>query len=115
MDVDLTGKIGSWLFIIGVVIAVIAGFKPLTTLTTSILIALGFIVGFINITAKETMPYLFTVLVLVFVADIGGNVLEKVDMIGPILNSILNAIIVFTIPATLIVSLKAIFAFASTK
>jgi hypothetical protein len=52
------GKIGKWAFIIGLVLAVLAGllFQPGWALW--VLAILGVIVGFLNITAEETRGFL---------------------------------------------------------
>jgi len=102
-------KVGSWAFIIGIIIAIIAGFAPLNAVVTGILVFLGLLVGFLNITAKESNTFLFTALVLVVVADFGGG---KLVSLTPILKNMLDAIIVFIVPATLIVSFRAIYQLA---
>lgn len=105
-------KIGSWAFIIGIIIAIIAGFFDLGTIVVSILILLGLIVGFLNITGKETTAFLISTIALVIVTSFGGAVLGQIDTIGGYLQRILNAIMIFVIPATIVVALKAIFALA---
>ena len=113
--VSMVAKIGSWAFIIGIIIALLVGIFTRgagNPITTSILIVLGLIVGFLNVTGKETTPFLLASLALVIVASFGGDVLGKVATIGPYLQGILNAIMTFVIQATIIVSLKAIWALA---
>jgi hypothetical protein len=105
-------KIGSWAFLIGVIIAIIAGFWKLNTIMTAVLIILGLIVGFLNVTGKETTPFLLATVALVIVTYFGGNVLAPVS---DTLQQILNAIIVFVIPSTIVVALKAIYALASDE
>ncbi len=50
----MDGKIGHWSFLIGIVLAIIAGFVPQlqTPTITWVLVLLGIIVGFLIITAK---------------------------------------------------------------
>ncbi|MFC1722789.1 hypothetical protein ACFL0V_01490 [Nanoarchaeota archaeon] len=113
--VNVVQKIGSWTFIVGVIIAIIAGFWPIGTVMTSILIILGLIVGFLNVTGKETNSFLFSALVLVVMSSMGGQLLEAIQFIGPMLKSIFSAMLLFVIPAAVIVSLKAIYALAETE
>ena len=76
------------------------------------MILLGLIVGLLNVTGRETTPFLLASVSLVIVSSLGGPILVGVALIGTTLQSILNAMIVFVIPATIIVSMKAIYALA---
>lgn len=112
---DVLAKVGAWAFIIGVIIALVVGIFTLgvgNAITTSVLILLGLIVGFLNITGRETTPFLLAALTLVLVAYFGGDVFSKVATLGPYLNGTLMALMTFVIPATIIVALKAIWALA---
>ncbi|MFA5796746.1 MAG: hypothetical protein WC916_01755 [Candidatus Woesearchaeota archaeon] len=112
---NLLAKVGSWAFIIGVIIALLVGIVSAGkggAVTTSILILLGLIVGFLNVTGKETTPFLLATVSLVIVAALGGNTLASVATVGLYLAGILNALMTFVIPATIIVALKAIWALA---
>ncbi|HII71425.1 TPA: hypothetical protein HA265_01585 [Candidatus Woesearchaeota archaeon] len=113
--VNVVQKIGSWAFIVGVIIAIIAGFWPIGTVATSVLIILGLIVGFLNVTGTETNSFLFSSLVLVVLASMGGQLLEAIQFVGPMLKSIFSAMMLFIIPAAVIVSLKAIYALAEEE
>lgn len=105
-------KAGSWAFIIGLIIAIIAGFWPIGPVMTSVLIILGLIVGFLNVTGKETNHFLFAALVLVVMTSLGGQMLQSIKYVGPMLQSIFMAMMLFIIPASLIVALKSIYALA---
>ncbi len=112
---NLLAKVGSWAFIIGVIIALLVGIFTTGTgnaVTTSILIILGLIVGFLNVTGKETTPFLLASVALIIVSAAGGNILGQVATIGPYLQGFLQAMMIFVIPATIIVALKAIWALA---
>ena len=110
---DLLAKVGSWAFIVGVVIALIVGVFESTPLTTSILIILGLIVGFLNVTGRETTPFLLAAVSLVIISEFGGNTLGGVaGTLGLVLERILTSLMTFVIPATIIVALKAIYALA---
>jgi hypothetical protein len=110
-------KFGVWAFIIGVILALIGGILvgllgAGQTIVTSVLIILGLIVGFVNVTDKESKDYLMAAVVLVIVAYFGGATFSAVPAVGLYLQNVLNAILTFVIPATIIVSLKAIYALA---
>ncbi len=113
-DMDVIAKVGSWAFIIGVVVALLLGIFSSgdTPVATTVLIILGLIVGLLNVTGRETTPFLLATVSLVIVSTMGGPVLAAVAQIGPKLQGILGAITTFVIPATIIVALKAIYALA---
>lgn len=109
----LMQKIGSWSFIVGIFIAMGAGFWELNALVVSVLIVLGMVVGFLNVTGEETTPFLLATVSLVIVAAIGQGVLGQVDIVGPKLQQVLTTFITFIIPATIIVACKAIYSLAA--
>jgi len=113
--VNIIQQVGSWAFIIGLIIAIIAGFWPLGTTMTSVLIILGLIVGFLNVTGKETNSFLFSTLVLVVMASMGGQLLANIQFVGPMLQNMFSAMMLFIIPTALVVALKAIYALAETE
>lgn len=101
--------IGFWAFIIGLVIAVICGIVlPANTVIIIILIILGLIIGFLNITAKEIMLFLVATIALVVV----GNVFAPLTAlgIGKILGSILGYVATLMAPAAIIAAIKALWA-----
>ncbi|RJQ15893.1 hypothetical protein C4573_07110 [Candidatus Woesearchaeota archaeon] len=106
---NVMATIGSWLFILGIVLAIVAGLWPLTTLWVAILIIIGLLVGLLNVTAKEAKPFLLAAVSLVIVATFGGDV---VGTVWAGLERMLNAMIVLTIPATIVVAIKEIFGMA---
>lgn len=115
-------KVGHYSFIIGVIIAVILGLAlPLgpttTTWLTSILVVMGLIVGFLNVTGKETKEFLIVALILVLVSYAGNAVsnLSEVLYIGPYLGGIFKAIMAFVVPATIVVGLKDIWALGKVE
>lgn|SRR3989338_2059903 len=113
---NMMQKVGSWAFIIGVVLAIIAGVAGAQgAIMTSVLIVLGVIVGFLNVTAKETTPFLLATVSLVIVTSLGGDALGSVAIVGKYIGGVFGAIMTFVIPATIIVALKAIYALASEE
>ena len=99
--------IGFWAFIVGLVLAVVAGFTlPANTVIIIILIILGLIIGFLNITAKETMLFLVATIALIVV----GNVFTPLTTlnIGAFLGSILGYVATLMAPAAIVVAIKAL-------
>ena len=109
--------IGSWAFLLGVFVAIITGaFLPQKTSTVvSFLVLLGTIVGLLNVTTKETNAFLVAAVSLVIITSLGGNVVTDVFSIGVYLKGMLDSILVFVVPATIVVALKSIFALAETR
>lgn len=115
-------KVGNYSFIIGVIIAVMLGLalplgEQITAVLTSLLVVLGLIVGFINVTGKETIEYLTVATVLVIVAFAGSaeGTLSGVVYIGIYLQGIFKAIMAFVVPATVVVGLKHIMALSKNQ
>ena len=106
----MDSKMGHWAFIVGILLAVIAGLVPqLQTVTvTWILVILGLVVGLLNISAKETTEFLVAVISLMIVGSAGA-----IPALGGIVLSILSNIVALSAPAALIVALKAIYSLAA--
>ena len=107
-----TGNLlGSWAFLIGVILAVVLGFgfegdfKETITLT---LILIGVVVGFFNVADREVSPFLMSGAVLVVVSSLGGEVFS--DLVY--FNGILQALLILFVPATIIVAVKNVFSLA---
>ena len=101
--------IGSWAFLIGVVLAVILGaLGEVSGTVLTILVVIGLIVGLLNVKDEETTPFLFAGVSMVIVSALGGSVLGTISWVASILTA-LNAIFV---PATIIVALKTVFGLA---
>lgn len=108
--------VGSYAFIVGVVLAIVLGVASsvlgaqVKPYLTSILIILGIIVGWMNITEKEVKDFLLTVAVLVVAVGLGGasSGLADVMVIGPYLAGIFAQLLAFVVPAAIVVCLKAI-------
>ncbi len=101
--------LGSWAFLIGVVIAFILGlFGTVNATMAWVLVILGLIVGIFNITEKEVQNFLLAGTVLVILSNFGANVFATV---AP-LNTVLDAFMFMFVPATVIVALKYVFTLA---
>lgn len=109
---NMMERVGAWAFIAGVVIALVSGFWPPTAGWTSVLIVLGLAVGFLNVTKGETNQFLFTALVLVVMAGLGGDLLARVSSVGEMLRNIFSSLVTFVIPAAVVVALKTVYSLA---
>lgn len=101
--------IGKWAFLIGLVLAVIAGLiQGIYTIPylALILVILGLIVGFLNIAEKDTVKLLVAIIVLIAV---GSATVLAIPGINAYLNAIIINIIAFAGAAGLIVAVKAIY------
>jgi ATP synthase protein I len=106
-------RIGNYSFIIGVILAVVLGILSLGAYgpwLSSVLVLLGLIVGFLNVTGKETKEFLLVAVVLIITAGMGGAnaTLGGVQYIGQYLSGIFTQILAFVVPATVVVALKDI-------
>ena len=101
-------KIGHWIFLVGILVAIVAGFVVIPYLAW-ILIVAGLIVGLLNITAGEVHEFLTASIALLLVGAAG---LGAVELVGPMIESILKNIVVFVAPAALVVALKSIWTLA---
>jgi len=109
-------KYGGWAFLIGIVIALLAGIWSATTgsadaTVTLVLVVLGLLVGLLNIQDKETMPFLVAAIALGAGSATLGP-LSATPLVGEWLLPIFNHIAVFIAPAAFIVALKAIYGMA---
>lgn len=102
--------IGSWAFLIGVVLAIVigAGLLEINPTWTMILVIIGLIIGLLNITEKEVAPFLMSGAVLVIASSLGNNELGSIL----ILRGILSALLAIFVPATIIVAIKNVFSLA---
>lgn len=108
---------GAYAFLIGVIFAIIVGIsQKMLGITYSntpfaILVVFGIIIGFLNVGDRDSLSFLFASLSLVIVSGFGQSALIYISNI-PILSSltsILAALLVMFVPATIIVALKLVF------
>ena len=105
----IVGLVGFWAFIIGLVIAVIAGLVlPGNPLVVLVLVVLGIVIGFLNVTAKETQALLLAAIALIVV----GNAFAPLKFLGidTYIAGILAYITVLVAPAAVIAAIKTIWA-----
>lgn len=103
--------LGSWSFLIGVILALVFGFVQVAGLSPNItyfLVVLGIIIGLLNIADEEAHPFMVAGVVLVIVGTLGQGVVSAV----PVFDRILQSLTVLFVPATIIVALKHVFSLA---
>lgn len=106
-------RLGEYAFLLGIAIAVLAGLLMETGGWISvILVLLGLVVGLMNISSKETMPFLMASIALLLVGSAG---LEKLPIVGVYLAPVIANILVFVAPAVVVVALKTVFDLAKKK
>ena len=112
-------KLGEWSFIIGVIIAIIIGLFSGSLVGTGaekwlplLLVLLGLLVGFLNVSEKETTAFLVAAAALL-VTGLAEPTLNVIPTVGPYLSGVVSQIGVFVAPAAIVVALKAIYNLAS--
>lgn len=120
-------KVGEYAFIVGVIIALVLGLlgglealQPADPWLVSILVILGLVVGFLNVTGKETMQFLTVSAILAVVLFVGGTATGKaniwaIEQIGSYIDGIIKYIMLFIVPAVVVVALKEIVDMAKSK
>ena len=99
------GTVGKWAFIIGLVIAVVAGIFFQAEWVVWVLAILGLIVGLLNVTAEETQSFLLAAVALA----LSATALNTIPLIGGILKNILGYVAAFVAGAMIVVALKTLF------
>lgn len=107
-------KIGHYAFIVGLIIAVIIALVPQLrgTDAVAILVVLGIIVGFLNITAKETIGFLVSALVLLMASSATALTLSAIH---PTLTVMWGNMLTFIAPAAIIVAIKTVIVLAEER
>ena len=107
-----SNPIGAWAFLIGVILAVILGLfqSSLGNITwiPIVLVLIGLIVGLLNIGVRETSSFLLASVSLIIVSFMGSSVIGAIYQVS----SILSALLIMFVPATVIVALRAMFVIA---
>lgn len=102
-------QIGGWAFIIGLVIAILAGLINLGWAPIA-LVVLGLIVGLLNIKDKEVVNFLIASIALLLAGTAGLGVIPA---FGGFLSGILTNLIAFVAPAVIIVAVREIYSLAN--
>lgn len=107
-------KIGGYAFLGGIALAVLVALGQIPQATaTPILLVLGVVVGFLNITPDESQRFLLATIALVVTGSSLGMLPVKV--MGRFLQAIVVNIMVFTAPAAAVVAVKTIYDTAAKK
>jgi hypothetical protein len=103
-----SASVGKWAFIIGLVIAILAGLFYQPGWAVWILAILGVIVGLLNITVEETQGFLLASIAL----TLSATALNTIPVVGRALGFILPFVVAFVAGAMIVVALKTLFATA---
>lgn len=108
---------GHYAFIAGIVVAILAGIfggAMNVAYTAVILVLLGLLVGILNVTRKEVVPFLVAAIALMTVGTAGLS--SMTSLLGAVLSfdlgeyiaAILTNFVAFVAPAALVVAIKAV-------
>ncbi len=100
------GFIGFWAFIIGLILAIVAGiFFPEASWVAWVLLILGVLIGILNISDREYTSFLIATIALIVIGGIFSSVdagwLERLD-------NVLTLIATLMAPAAIIVAIKTL-------
>lgn len=102
MNIDTIGK---WAFIVGLVIAVLAGLFFQPDWAIWVLAILGVIVGILNVSAKETESFLLAAIAL----TLSATALDTLPVVGTAFSLVLPFVVAFVAAATIVIALKELF------
>jgi hypothetical protein len=109
---------GAWGFLVGIILALAVGILSaslgeLSGYILGILVILGLMVGFINVSPKDQNAFLMTAVSLVIVSFAGAEGISGIEFlnigIGNMVSSTLGALLVMLVPATIVVAIKSLF------
>ena len=105
-----TKLIGKWAFVIGLVIAVLASFLTgYATYTALVLFLLGLVVGFLNISEKDSNKFLLAAIALLTGGIASMSAISLFGVVSTYVVAILGSFVAFVGAAALVVAIKAIF------
>ena len=107
---DLT-LIGRWAFLLGVLISLIAGLGGEIPALVTVLFVLGLVVGFLNVSERESTPFLVAVITLMIVGLAG----LQFGKFTPAIVAVLQNLIAFTAAAAVVVALKQVLTIAKPE
>ena len=99
--------IGRWAFIIGLIVSVLLGFATFSY-ATLILVILGLIVGFMNVSDSESHDYLVAVIALMVVGVAGLQALAVFGSLYTWVQTVLASFIVFVAASSVVVAVKVL-------
>ena len=124
---ELLKKVGSWLFLIGILVAVIVGLITGANIWTDtsgyvmlLLAALGFVVGILsffavgNITQEKVPTFLIAALILVGIGAT-AEYFARLEIIGELYMGIAGTLAIFAAPAAGLLAIRAIWDAGKSK
>ena len=99
------GKVGKWAFIVGLVLAAIAGVFIQAEWVIWVLALLGVIVGLLNVTREDTQGFLLAAIAFA----LSATALNTIPLVGGTIANILGYVAAFVAGAMIVVALKALF------
>ncbi len=111
---SMAHKVGSWSFLVGLILAVLLGLGLTgvyqgTVLWAVFLVGIG--VGLLNIKVTEVSKFLWSGTILVLVSFLGVQV-GVFEGVAPVISNVLKGILSLFVPATIIVALRSVFVLA---
>ena len=107
MDNKLIGK---WAFLIGLAIAVIAGFATgYATTVALVLFILGLVVGLLNVAEKDSTKFLVATIALLAGVTASISAISMLGVVVSYANAIFGNFIAFVSAAALVVAIKVVF------
>jgi hypothetical protein len=100
---------GKWAFLIGLIIAVLASFIGYPTVVALVLFLLGLIVGFLNISEKESHKFLLAAIALLTGGIASMSAVSMLGVVSTYLVAILGSFVAFVSAVALVVAIKVIF------
>jgi hypothetical protein len=97
--------VGKWAFIVGLVLAGVAGLLFQAGWVVWVLAILGVIVGLLNVTQEETQGFLLAAIAFA----LSATALNTVPYVGGVVANILGYVAAFVAGAMIVVALKAMF------
>ncbi|MBS3151320.1 hypothetical protein J4443_03010 [Candidatus Woesearchaeota archaeon] len=95
--------LGWWAFAVGLVLAVIFGYSGSVGLSW-LLVLLGLVVGFLNISEKEAITFL-----VASIALMSSSAAANLTVLWGPLGNILGGVVTFVAPAAVVVAVKAVY------
>src|SRR4030042_587863 len=112
---NVASMIGFWAFIIGLIIALAVGImaalgtaEAIMPATIIVLIILGLLIGFLNITAKEILLFLVATIALIVVGGVFAPL--TTFSVGKILDAVLALVATLMARAAIVAAIKALWA-----
>jgi len=102
--------LGSWAFLIGIVLAVVAALfsSSIQEWMLWALLIIGLLVGLLNITEKESSSFMMSGTVLIIASALGQGSFSLI----PVLSRLLDTLLLIFVPATIIVATRSVFSLA---